>query len=121
MTNDGYFIDYEKIESPRAILSRINSRMAHKDTHSQVYVQIWSITDEACLELLPDEDSIEYSNVVKGFVFTSSTGLLSTVPVDTADIYYRIDQFEEGEIHEYYHIVYPSKVMITFEILTLPN
>ena len=116
------FTGYEKIDSPRAIIDRINTRMASEDTHSQVYVQVWSIMDEVCLELLPDADSIEYSNVVKGFIFTSSTGvLLSTVPVDSAKIYYSIKHFEDGEIHEYFHLSYSTGVLVTFEILTLPN
>ena len=116
------FSGCKKVSSSEIIIDRIRVLMTDDKRKAQVYVHVRPETRDFYFEILPDMDSISYSAMLNGLYFTSENGnLISTISGDTADIYYEVDQYEDDETHEYYHIVYPSGIQITIEILTLPN
>ena len=116
------FSGCKKVSSSEVITARIRALMADDKRKSQVYVHVRPESRDFYFEILPDMDSISYNPVLDGIYFTSEKGnLISTISGDTAEIYYETDQYEDDETHEYYHIVYPSGIQISIEILTLPN
>ena len=117
------FKNYERIASPEVIIARIESIPLNKDRHEEVFAEVTSNSDGLCAQLLPDADSIEYNIETNELLFTSNAStMLTTIPLDNTVIYHNIEHFNDSdEIREYYHIVYPYGVIVTFEIIIIPE
>ena len=113
-----WFVGYSRIKSPEVIISRIKSIKEHDEKYTHVCVDVNQAKDFT-FQFTPDMDSFQY-NEKKNTIECSADGgrVFSSISLSNAEICHCNEAFDSTDnVNEYYMVMYPSGVVITFAIV----